>query len=96
MSQTGLMTKMSIAQYNDMRKAQADGDQPRAEAIVALGYQKEYDPSDVGATEADIIEQAYTEENILDDVAAGLENAEICEKYEISPQKLGSLKKKAK
>ena len=88
--------KMSIPQYNDFRKAQADKDTARADAIYALGYQTEYDPSDVGASEAEIIDEEYTNENILDDLAGGMENKEICEKYSISPQKLGSIKKGAK
>ena len=87
--------KMSIPQYNDFRKAQADKNTPRAEAIMALGFQADYDPSDVGATEAEIIEEAYTNDDIMDDLAAGMENKDICEKYGISPQKLASIKKKA-
>lgn len=88
--------KMSIPQYEDFRKAQAGGNHSRADAIMALGFQKEYDPADVGATEAEIIEEAYTNDDILDDIAGGMENKEICEKYDISPQKLGSIKKGAK
>ena len=88
--------KMGMAQYADFRKAQADKDFSRAEAIYDLGYQEQYDPTDVGASEAEIIDEEYTNENILDDVAAGLTNKEICEKYSISAQKLGSIKKGAK
>ena len=87
---------MSIAQYNDFRKAQADKDFERAQAIMDLGYQAEYDPSDVGASEAEIIDEEYTNENILDDVAGGMDNKEIYAKYGISPAKLASIKKGAK
>ena len=88
--------KMSIAQYNDFRKAQADKNPERAQAIMDLGHQEHYDPSDVGATEAEIIEESYTNDDIMDDLAAGLGNKEVCVKYGISAQKLGSIKKGAK
>jgi len=90
------VSRMSIPQYEAFRKAQKEGNYEKAQEIVDMGYVKEFDETDLNASEAEIIEEAYTEENILDDVAAGLDNKEICEKYGISPQKLGSIKKGAK
>ena len=93
---TVLPVKMSIPQYNDFRKAKDNKDNSRAQAIMDLGYQSDYDPTDVGASEAEIIDEEYTNDNILDDVAGGLTNKEIYEKYDISPAKLVSIKKGAK
>jgi len=88
--------KMSIPQWNDYEKAKADGNESRAKEILELGYQKEYDPSVLGATEAEVIEEAYTNDDIMDDVSAGMDNKEIYAKYGISPAKLVSIKKGAK
>ena len=93
---TVIPVKMSIAQYNDFKKAKDEGNSDRAEEILSMGYQAVYDPSDVGVTEAEIMDEEYTNENILDDVAAGMENKEIYDKYGISPQKLAQIKKGAK
>ena len=83
--------KMSIAQWNAREKAIKEGDTKKAAAILDLGFQPEYDDSLVDATDAVIVEP----EDILDDLAAGLSNKEIYEKYDISPKKLSMIKKEA-
>jgi len=87
--------KMSIPQWQDYEKALAEGKTGRAAEIMELGYQNPYDPSVLGATEAEVIEEEYTNDDILDDLAAGLTNKEIYEKYSISPKRLSMIKKKA-
>lgn len=100
--------KMGNKQYQDFRKAQSEGDNDRAARIYGLGYQPEYTPSML-YIETEVVEDepkitAPADENkveldedaVLADVAAGLDNKEITEKYGISAQKLGSIKKKAK
>ena len=90
------VVKMSIAQWNDYKKAKKEGNLERAQLIMDMGYQREYDPSDVGATEAEELEELYINDDILDDVAGGMTNKEIYDKYDISPAKLASIKKGAK
>jgi len=90
--------KMSIPQYNAFRKAQEDGDDKTADAIMELGFQEDWNPSLIEATEAEILEeeQEIPNEDILDAVAAGLSNKEIYGKFGISAQKLSVIKKGAK
>ena len=155
------MMRMSVKQYDDLRAAQEAGDEVRAKAIVAMGYQKDYDPAlveanttailtetpevphedilyglDVGLSDTEIMSKfgvsaqtlaviksmkpksgprleednakdtqrtiysmdpvEFDIDEVLNDVAAGMGNKEITEKYNISPQKLGAIKKGAK
>ena len=91
-----ITVKMSIPQWEDYEKALAEGKTSRAKEIMELGYQNPYDPTVLGATEAEIIEEAYTNDDIMDDVSGGMDNKEIYAKYSISPAKLVSIKKGAK
>ncbi len=93
-------TKMSIPQYNDYKLACDTGDMERANKIMDMGYQEVYDPTLADAVEADIVDEqplvAGTDDDIKDDILGGLDNKEICSKYDISPQKLGSIKREMK
>lgn len=88
------MTKMSVAQYDDLRKAQAAGDKVRAAAIMDMGYQPKYDPLLVEATKAEILseEPEIPHEDILDALHKGLTDEEIMAKFKISAQVLGVIK----
>ena len=91
--------KMSIKQWKAYEQAKKDGDEARMDRIINMGFNQEFNIDDIIADEAGIIEAEEIEDetqSILDDVAAGLENKEVCERYGISPQKLASIKKKAK
>ncbi len=87
------VVKMSISQWNAYQAAKKSGDTKKSAKIMDLGYQHEYDESLLAATEAEVIE--YDTADILDDVAAGLENKEIYAKYGISPKRLSMIKKEA-
>ena len=87
------VVKMSIKQYNDFREAKKNGDEERAAKIMSLGYQPEYDETLLDATEASIEED---EDSVEDDLAAGIDDKEICEKYGISRQKLSAIKRRIK
>jgi len=88
------MTKMSVAQYDDLRKAQAAGDKVRAQAILDMGYQPDYDPTLVEATEAEILgdEPEVPHEDILQALHNGLSDAEIMAKFKVSGQVLNVIK----
>ena len=91
--------KMSIKQWKAYEQAKKAGNSERCERIISMGFNPEFDIDDIIAEEAVIIEAEEIEDetqSILDDVAGGLENKEICERYGISPQKLVAIKKKAK
>ena len=91
--------KMSIKQWEDYQRAVKSGDKDKAQRIMDMGYQPDYDPAEDVSRETKLIEAAEVEDEeqlILDDVAAGLENKEIYEKYGVSPKKLSMIKAGAK
>ena len=92
--------RYSINQYNDMVRAKKEGNHDAYAAIVEMGYNPNY----LTGTAFNLVKEApkveapkdFDNQDVLDDLAGGMENSEICEKYGISPQKLGSIKKGAK
>lgn len=92
--------RYSINQYNDMIRAKNENNHDAYALIVEMGHNPHYltgtafklvnEPAKIEAP------KDFDNQDVLDDVAGGMENSEICEKYGISPQKLGSIKKGAK
>lgn len=87
---------MSIEQWNDREEALKAGDKERAQKILDLGYQPEYKKEMADFSEAELDQGLEIfEEDVMNDVAAGMDNKEIMAKYSISAQKLHAIKKKA-
>lgn len=82
---------MRAKQYLAFRAAQDEGNLEKAQAIFNLGAVEDYEDSMLDFTEAEIDDG----NDVLDDIAAGLTNKEICEKHGISPQKLAAIRKGA-
>ena len=90
-----LIQPMSIAQYNDYRKAQAEGDTVAEKKLWEMERDSNYKEGDVFIIDVEVAEP-LDEADVLDDLASGMDDKEICIKYEISRQKLNAIKKKAK
>lgn len=84
--------KMSIPQWDAYSKAKEEGDVVKAQAIMDMGYCREYDDSLIEAEVTDVTHEV-DDEDILNDLAAGLSNKEIYSKYKISPKRLSVIKK---
>ena len=87
------MAIMTVKQYDRLKEAAKAGDKELMEQIRGEAYGEDSTIIDVDV-ETDEVE--FTDEEVMDDVTAGLTNAEIAEKYGISVQKIGAIKKKAK
>ena len=89
-----LTSKMTNEQYADYQKAKKIGDAVVAKELWEGEYDTEYKEGDAFIVDVEVEES--DDDAILDDIAAGMENKEIYEKYGVSPQKLGQIKKGAK
>lgn len=81
---------MTMKQYDRLQEAKKAGDKDLVEQILGEEYGGDSTIIDVE------VEDDFTDEDVLDSLAAGLSNKEVADKYNISVQKIGSIKKKAK
>jgi len=82
-----------MKQYERLQEAKKAGNEDLAEQILGEEYGGDSTIIDV---EVEVEPIVFSEEEVMDSVAAGLSNKEIADKFGISVQKIGSIKKKAK
>lgn len=87
------IVRMNIPQYEDLRHAQKIGDKVSEEALMTMGYNKNYNKGDVFIVDVPEVTEV-DDQDILDDVAAGMDNKDIYKKYDISSSMLVAIKKR--
>ena len=90
-----MASRMSTKQVHAYQEAIKAGDKEKAERIYKMGYVADYKDFDM---DVEVVSQEteLDEDEVLSDIGAGMEDSEIREKYGISAQKLGAIKRKAK
>lgn len=79
---------MTVKQYDRLIEAKAAGDESLMEQIRNEKYGEDSTIIDV--------EIEFSDEAVLDDLAAGIDRSEIMSKYGITTQKISAIVKKAK